>query len=474
MTDMDSLIEQWKDEIVEETRNLIRIRSVEEKAKGDRPFGDGPYEALRYSLELSEKLGFSTRNHENYAGHAEWGRGRDIVGILVHLDVVPEGAGWTYPPYEGRVVDGKIYGRGASDDKGPAVAALYALRAVKEAGIPLKKRVRIIFGTNEESGWGCMKHYFDEKKEEIPVMGFSPDAGFPIINREKGILIFNIDKNFESLPEKIRINYIRGGQRPNMVPDYCEASIEIEDSLRYEIKQKFDSFKRGKDVSLEMEESSDGFIVKSYGASAHGSTPENGKNAIVPLAEFFAELISDYNDDNNDAAGFIKFIAKRIGYEIHGESLGIHFKDEPSGDLILNLGMVEMDENKGRLVINIRYPVTFKGEEVIKRLESHLAGMDKNLRLSDISDKPPLYVPADSPLVKKLQKVYEEITGEKAELIAIGGGTYARAIPNAVAFGAQFPGKPDVAHEKDEYIEIDDLIRCTKIFAHAIAALAGE
>ncbi|MCR4431393.1 MAG: dipeptidase PepV [Tepidanaerobacteraceae bacterium] len=474
MADMDSLIDQWKDEIVEETRNLIKIRSVEEPAKNDRPFGDGPYEALRYSLELSEKLGFSTRNHENFAGHAEWGQGRDIVGILVHLDVVPEGSGWSYPPYEGRVVDGKIYGRGASDDKGPAVAALYALRAVKEAGIPLKKRVRIIFGTNEESGWGCMKHYFEEKKEEIPAMGFSPDAGFPIINREKGILIFNIDKNFERLPEKIRINSIKGGQRPNMVPDYCEADIRVKDDLREDIMRKFDSFKKGKDASLEMEESSDGFIVKSYGVSAHGSTPENGKNAIVPLAEFLAELFGCINDENNDVAEFIKFIAKYIGCEIHGESLNIHFKDEPSGDLVLNLGMVEMDENKGRLVINIRYPVTFKGEEVIKGLESSLAGIDKSLKLSDISDNPPLYVPADSPLVIKLQKVYKEVTGEEPELIAIGGGTYARAIPNAVAFGAQFPGKPEVAHERDEYIEIDDLIRCTKIFAHAIAALAGE
>lgn len=467
---IDSLIDSWKDEIVEETRNLIKIRSVEEKAKDDRPFGDGPYEALQYALKLSDKFGFTTKNHENYAGHAEWGQGSDIVGILVHLDVVPEGTGWTYPPYEAKVVDGRIYGRGSSDDKGPTVAAMYALRAVKEAGIPLQKRVRIIFGTNEESGWGCMKHYFDEKKEEVPVMGLSPDANFPIINREKGILIFNINKKFSSRPEKIRVKYMRGGQRPNMVPDYCEAEIEAKDELRDEIKQKFDAFKEGRDASLEIFDSVDGFVIKSHGVSAHGSTPEKGKNAIVPLAEFLGSLPAG----ENDVTAFLNFIARYIGKEVHGDSLGIHLIDEPSGDLIFNLGMIEMDEEKGKLVINIRYPVTFKGEDVVKKLESNLVQIDKDLYLSDVSDNPPLYVPADSPLVVKLQKVYKEVTGEEPELISIGGGTYARAIPNAVAFGALFPGKPELAHEKDEYIEIDDLIKCTKIYAHAIVALAGE
>lgn len=470
MSKLDSLIDSWKDEIVEETRNLVKIRSVEEPAKDDRPFGDGPCEALQYALKLSGKFGFAIKNHENYAGHAEWGQGRDIVGILVHLDVVPEGTGWTYPPYEGTVADGKIYGRGSSDDKGPAVAAMYALRAVKEAGIPLKKRVRIIFGTNEESGWGDIRHYFDEKKEEVPVTGFSPDAGFPIINREKGILIFNINSKFAKCPDKVKIKYIRGGQRPNMVPDYCEAGIEVEEKLRDEIKQKFNTFISGRDVRMELCDSAGGFAVKSHGVSAHGSAPERGKNAIVPLAEFLLKL----DPGENDVATFLNFIARYIGKEIHGESLGIHLTDEPSGDLIFNLGMVEMDGEKGKLVINIRYPVTFKGQEVIKKLESGLAGIDKGLYISDVSDNPPLYVPADSPLVIKLQKVYKEATGEEPELIAIGGGTYARAIPNAVAFGAQFPGKPEVAHEKDEYIEIDDLIKCTKIYAHAIAALAGE
>lgn len=470
MSKLDNLIDSWKDEIVEETRNLIKIRSVEEKAKDDRPFGDGPYEALQYALKLSDKFGFTTKNHENYAGHAEWGQGHDIVGILVHLDVVPEGTGWTYPPYEAKVVDGKIYGRGSSDDKGPTVAAMYALRAVKEAGIPLQKRVRIIFGTNEESGWGCMKHYFDEKKEEVPVMGLSPDANFPIINREKGILIFNIEKKFESRSEKVNIKYMKGGQRPNMVPDYCEAGIEVKNELRDEIRQRFNNFIKDKDVHLELSDSIDGFVIKSHGVSAHGSTPEKGKNAIVPLAEFLGSLAAG----ENDVTAFLNFIARYIGKEVHGDSLGIHLIDEPSGDLIFNLGMIEMDEEKGKLVINIRYPVTFKGEDVVKKLESNLVQIDKDLYLSDVSDNPPLYVPADSPLVKKLQKVYKEVTGEEPELISIGGGTYARAIPNAVAFGALFPGKPELAHEKDEYIEIDDLIKCAKIYAHAIAALAGE
>jgi succinyl-diaminopimelate desuccinylase len=470
MPQISDLIDKWKDEIVQHTRNLIKIRSVEEKAADDKPFGKGPYEALRYALELSEKFGFRAKNVDNYAGHAEWGEGNEMVGILVHLDVVPEGQGWTYPPYEGRIVGNRIYGRGAIDDKGPAVASLYALRAVKEAGIPLNRRVRIIFGTNEESGWGCMKHYFDVKKEETPVMGFAPDANFPIINREKGILIFNINRKFNSRPQDIRIDYIKGGNRPNMVPDYCEAKINVDKSLKSGIKQAFDAFVKETGCNLELVEAGDGFIIKSHGVSAHGSTPEKGKNAIIPLVKFLSKIDSS----QNDVRGFLNFIAEHIDNEFHGESLGVHLSDEPSGDLIFNLGMIELDENHGTVVINIRYPVTYKGGEVVEKLKAGLFRIDKELFLSDVSDNPPLYVPADSPLVRKLQKVYREVTGQEPELLSIGGGTYARAIPNAVAFGPLFPGQPELAHEKDEFIQIDDLIRCAKIYAHAIAELAGE
>ena len=185
-----------------------------------KPFGDKVDEALKSTLALAEKLGFQVKNVDGYAGHAEFGEGDETMGILGHLDVVPEGSGWTYPPYEARVVDGKLYGRGASDNKGPLIGALYAMKAVMESGRKMKRKVRIIFGTDEESGWEDMEYYF--KKEPMPDFGVSPDADYPIINVEKGIATFKLKKKFASDDcSAVKIKSISSGHRPNMVPDEC-------------------------------------------------------------------------------------------------------------------------------------------------------------------------------------------------------------------------------------------------------------
>lgn len=464
----DKIVESMKDEIIKTTQELIRMKSIEAAPEPGAPFGRPMRECLDRTLSMCEELGFKTKNIDGYAGHAEYGQGDEIVGILVHLDVVPEGTGWSVDPYAGEIVDGKLLGRGSIDDKGPAAAVMYALKAVKDAGETFNKRVRIIFGCDEETGrWDCMKNYF--MKEEMPSCGFSPDADFPIINSEKGITIFKLERQFNNSEEltckELKINYIKGGSRPNMVPEYCECELEMHNDLKERIEQTVLYMKEKYNADIRVEFNEAKCIVKSYGLSSHGSTPEKGVNAIALLIRFLCSLPLCMGEK----AAFLNFMDSSIGMETDGRSFGLYMEDEVSGKLVFNLGTFELNDKGAQAVINIRYPVTKTRDEVYGIIEKKAA--EAGIQYEEVTGKGPLYVPADNPLVLTLAAVYERINGEKATLISIGGGTYARAIKNAVAFGPLFPGQTEVAHEKDEYIGIDDLIKCTKIYAEAISEL---
>ena len=461
-------VDSMKDDIIKATQELVRIRSIEGNPEPGAPFGSEIRRCLDKTLDICRKLGLKTENFDGYAGHAEYGEGDEIVGILVHLDIVPEGSGWSHDPYGGEIADGRIYGRGTIDDKGPAAAAIYALKAVKDSGVKFNRRVRIIIGCDEESGrWACMKHYF--KHAEAPICGFSPDADFPIINSEMGILIFNLEKEFEQNKDSscggLRIKRIQGGSKVNVVPDYCECELEMKKDFADRVIKTVEYMKNEQNKRLELEIHDDKCFIKSYGVSAHGATPGKGVNAI-------SQLISCINRlplCTSEGTGYINFLNEHIGMETDGKSFGAAMSDEISGKLVFNLGTIDMDERKGSVGINIRYPVTKTGKEVydIIRSKSSEAG----IKVIEGDGRDPLYVPADNFMIKILQKVYEDVTGQKADLISIPGGTYARAIKNAVAFGSLFPGNEEVSHEKDEYIEIEHLILNTKIFAEAIYEL---
>jgi succinyl-diaminopimelate desuccinylase len=464
----DSMIESMRDDIVKTTQELIKIKSVETSAQPGAPFGKEMRICLDKALDICKNMGFEVKNFDGYAGHAEYGEGNENVGILVHLDVVPEGSDWSVEPYGGEVRDGKLFGRGAIDDKGPAVAALYALKAVKDAGEKFNKKVRIIFGCDEESGrWECMKHYF--KHETMPDCGFSPDADFPIINSEMGIIIFNLKKSFAKAEESccggLKVKYIKGGNRPNMVPDYCECLIEMKRDFTDRISKTIQYFNEKQNSKIEASFDGEKCLVKSFGISAHGSTPDKGINAIAQMIRFLCNLPLCVNEQT----ALINFIDENIGFETNGRSFGVDMSDDVSGSLVFNFGIFELDEEGVNIGVNIRYPVTKTRDEVYTRLRQKTEGT--GLELVEGAEKEPLYVPADNFLVKKLQKVYEDVTGLKPSLISIGGGTYARAIKNAVAFGPLFPGRPELAHQKDECIDIDDLIQCAKIYAEAIYEL---
>ncbi|MEW8956648.1 dipeptidase PepV [Clostridium sp.] len=454
-------VDELKDQLVRSTQEIIRIKSLEGEGKEGMPFGEAVNNALLCALKISEDLGFKTKNIDGYAGYAEYGEGDDYVAVLGHLDVVPEGEGWTYDPYGAEIHGGRIYGRGTTDDKGPMMAALYGLKAIKDLDIPLSKKVRIIFGTNEETGSNDLPYYL--KKEKPPVLGFTPDAEYPIIYAEKGILHFTLGKTFNIKDGEIKVKSIKAGERPNIVPSLCEALVTGKDMEYFNDKLK--EFNKEKNYHINIEPSEDGVKIKSHGVSAHGSTPHLGKNAIMHMIMFLNTL-----DIKGDLKEFLGFLSESIGTEVNGEGFGVGYIDEPSGKLTLNVGIINLCEDKADLRIDIRYPVTINNEELLKKLEA--TSEKANAEIKDIDLDEPLYFSKDHELIKKLQIAYEEITGDKAELIAIGGGTYAKSMPNTVAFGPIFPGKPDVIHKPDEYIEIEDLISNAKIYGRAIYELA--
>lgn len=454
-----------KDDLIRDTQQFLQIKSVweEESAKEGAPFGEGVEKALSFMLHKGETEGFTSKNLEGYAGHLEMGQGEELVGILCHVDVVPEGDGWTTPAYSADIRDGKIFARGAIDDKGPTMAAYYAMKIVKELGLPLSKRVRMILGTDEESNWKCVDHYF--KNEEMPTIGFAPDADFPIINAEKGISdIQVVQSGSEEKKGTYELVSFESGRRLNMVPDFAEAIITGEDvnalTVAYEeylqtAKKIGEAIVEGNTVTLQIK-----------GISAHGSTPEKGENAGLLLANFLTTVALD-----GKGASFASFVTETFTGDILGEKVGISYKDDISGPLTVNVGRLSYTkENGGNLGLNVRYPVTTNFDEMIAKLKEYVG--NHGFKVADYSNSRPHHVDKDHVLIRTLQRVYEEQTGEKAELLAIGGGTYARSLEAGVAFGPLFPGKEELAHQKDEYIEIEDLLKATAIYAQAIHELA--
>ncbi len=457
-----------KDDLINDLQGLLQIKSVlnEENATGEAPFGNGIKEALQYVLSLGEQAGFETKNIDNMAGHIEIGRGKNLIGVLCHIDVVPEGDGWEVDPYGGIVKDGKIYARGAIDDKGPTIAAYYAMKIVKELGLPLKSRVRLVIGTDEENDWRCVDHYF--KHEEMPLLGFAPDADFPIIYAEKGIADFDLifpPKGSDGEEEDDALLSFEAGRAYNMVPDFAKAILSM-NTEQTDMIQRFAFFLKDHDYDGCCFVDDGYFVFELHGVSAHGSEPGKGINAGLQLIRFLAKL-----DLNKQSSAFIQFAQKYLLENTDGKAFGIDYQDDITGKLTINVGKIAYQvKDGGRFGINLRYPVTFDFEEGKKKIAEIIR--EKNGSLQVIYESPPHHVNKNDVMIQTLQKVYEEQTGEKAELLSIGGGTYARALQSGVAFGPLFPGRPDVAHQKNEYIFIDDLLKATALYAQAIYELA--
>ncbi len=468
MDDIRKIVDSYRDDIIQQTVELIKCESVEAEAKPGMPFGEGINHALTYTLDLAESLGFTTCNDDGYAGHADLGDSDDMVGVLVHVDVVPEGSGWEFPAFGGVIQEGRIYGRGSTDMKGPAIASIYAMKALKELGAPLKKKIRLIVGTHEEStsGWVDLKHYFSNFPK--PDIGFSPDADFPVIYGEKGLLNYSFHYTLEADSAPVQFTALRGGNAPNMVPDLCEAELTVQDGYGEELERHVAKYQKetGYPVSMERVDSAR-VIIRGEGVSVHASIPETGKNAI----SFVFDYLSQCPGLNVSAAELARHYCDKIGFEVNGESVGCALEDDISGKLTFNVGVAAGDHENVKLTVNLRYPIKSEGGAVIESIKKAFAGTGIEFRLID--DSPPLFVPKEDELVQKLMRAYRTETGDTASPpITVGGGTYARALPKGVAFGAKFPGKEYMAHQKNEYIEIEELMCAARIYALALYELA--
>ena len=450
--------------LLKDLQTFLRIPSVrnEQTATQEAPLGKEVYEALCYMLKRGEEEGFVAKNVDGLAGHLEMGNGEEIVGILCHVDVVPPGDGWTFDPFGGTIVDGKIYARGALDDKGPTIAAFYAMKIVKELGLPLAKRVRMIIGTDEESDWQCVERYF--QTEQMPTLGFAPDADFPIIYAEKGIADFDLIQQPTNERSECILLSFHAGRRYNMVPDFAEAALRLTDGEA--MKERFLAFLQAHAIDGEAHSDGETFTLRVRGVSAHGMEPNNGVNAGLWLVKF---LENEQLDPQANA--FVRFVSQYFYEDTRGRRLGVAHTNEELGDLTINVGVLSYtNEYGGKIGINLRYPVTNDIVHTKKMIEQ--VAERHAFALTDFSNSAPHYVAKDHPLVQTLQRVYEEQTGERASLLAIGGGTYARSLQAGVAFGPLFPNRPDVAHQKDEHMFIDDLLKATAIYAQAIYELA--
>ncbi|TVQ22344.1 MAG: dipeptidase PepV [Spirochaetaceae bacterium] len=451
-------VQGYRDRIVEDLCALIRIPSVQSAAEEGAPFGPDARRALDFVLARGEELGFTAVNVDGYAGHVEYGSRGPIIAVLTHLDVVPAGDGWIRDPFGGVVDDGKVYGRGASDNKGPAVASLYCLRAFADLNPDAAVRIRLIFGTNEESGFGCVHHYF--KHQPLPDMGFSPDAGYPLFNREKGIVNFHLTIPRSGPRDVVSAS---GGEALNMVANHATARVRsgpLADALRALFKTRDE---RLVEPRVSIADDGDALVCDAHGVSAHGGSPAGGVSAIAHLVHEIA--LAGQTDAELCA------LDRLIGFETRGESLGIACRDEESGELTVNWGTLEVTDDEVRAGLNIRYPVTADYDRILAVARARTA--EHGFSLREEHHLPPLFIPEDDPLITTLLSVYRSVTGDMTAPMSMGGGTYARVLSNrGVTFGAGFKGDDTRAHRSDEFISIDSLMRHCEISTLALIELA--
>ena len=427
---------EFKKQFLIDLQILASYPSVLSQPEEGYPYGKAIGQALEWFLQLGKSYGFTSVNVDQQAGYIEFGEGEEI-GILGHLDVVPVGDGWTYGAFNPTIVDGKLIGRGVNDDKGPTMAAFYAMLVIKEMNVPLKKKIRLILGTDEESGMRCIKHYLT--KYAPPVMAFAPDATFPLIYAEKGIHSSQI-----SGPEDQIISF-NAGERLNMVPDIAKVVLIVD------VKEAFTKYLSVNKLDGRIE--GDNYIL--LGKAAHAMQPDEGINAAVELGKFLVQHIQT------------PFTRALSTIDTTGRAFGIDYRDDEMGPITFNVGVVRVEQGTFTIKVNARipkdYPYMNKYQMALSQFGTYL----------ELSHSPVHYVPQDSTLVQTLLHAYQSVTGDvKSKPTTIGGGTYARMLPNAVAFGALLPGREDVAHRVNEYMYVEDLYMAVDIYTKALLDLA--
>lgn len=461
---IDAWILEHRREYVEELMRLIHIKSVAEQASDGYPFGKGAADALDYALALSEKYGFVTENDDYYCGSAIFAGQKEVPGVAFvgHLDVVPEGDGWDFPPYESRMIGGQITGRGSSDNKGPSLAALFALRCVKELGISPQHSFRVLFGCQEECGMNDMPCFLKKHREELPQLFLICDSSFPIHYGEKGILSFD----FETGLTGAHIAALSGGVAGNSVPGQAYALLK---------NVSFDSVARqitagGVHEEVEATEEKDAVKICAVGIAGHAAFPGGSKNAIGVLARVLSSL-EELDATERNAMDFLANVLEKYD----GSFLGIASEDDLWGNTTAIGGYVTLRDNLLIQNMNVRYGYHEKYESMLEQLKK-IAG-EYGFSVKNENNSSPMYVPLDSMdgLPRKISGLAEELLGLgplKPEILA--GGTHARKLPNAIGFGPDMDGDPPClghAHGVNETVRLDIMERAIRVYAASIPAI---
>lgn len=416
-------------------KKLCAFKSVQGEPLPGMPFGEEVAKALEFMLELGKSFGFKSVNYDNYVGEIVWegtetGEGAKTLGVLCHLDVVKPGrrSDWISDPFIPEERDGKIFARGATDDKGPAVVSLYAMKALKDEGFTPRHTIKLILGCNEETGWACMEHY--KKVAKMPDFGFSPDGDFPVLYAEKGIFAptFEFDCS-----EKIKI--AEGGEMVNIVCDYAYAVAPIDENEASGLGLKINGDK-----------------IESFGVVAHGSTPDKDVNAIYPLLKYLAKL---------------NLISPAVHELLFDDVLGLKKMCDETGYLTMSPDILRAENGKLKITVDFRYPATLS-PEIINGAVEKIGKYDK----SKAKHQLPLFNDKNSFLIKTLLNIYNEESGENAVPVAIGGGTYARALPLGAAFGPEMKGEDSRIHQPNEFISENCIKFLYRVYKRAIKELS--
>ncbi len=439
-----------KEELIQNLERLVRYPSIYSEEE-NTPFGVQVKKCLEEALKIGDRYGLKTKNLNDYCGYIEVGEGKDIIGILCHLDVVPEGSGWNTNPFQLTEIDGKLYGRGVSDDKGAVSAMLIVMKLLKSEKIPDNKKVRLILGCNEESGSKDMEYY--KKVEGDIQIGFTPDATFPGIHGEKGRILISFQASHTNIID------ITGGTSDNAVPDYVKITIS---NHSYDVFL-LTSYLEEQHLNYHITKQDGMDLIEVFGTSAHASTPEKGRNATAYLMH--ALELAHFHDP------FVRKYNQYIGLSYDGTGLGINEKDQ-YGILTCNQGVIKKENHHIIGTLDIRVPVTCHIEDTIQKLNK-LSIKDWKFEILDQDES--LYYDLKNPLVQSLWKAYQKVTGDTESIpTTTGGGTYAKSMNNCIAFGCAFPGVDNRIHQANEFVSVEDLLKQVEIYHQAILNLLEQ
>lgn len=458
-------IDENKEQIIKDLIELVKIRSVASHKKPNMPFGEEVHKSLRFVLDKAKDMGFKSQSFCGYCGQVDAGCGDYTIGVLCHVDVNEEGAGWTKPPFSGEIYDGKIYGRGIVKAKAPLIACLYAMKFLKDEDlIPEGKKIRMIVGADKESGIKSINYY--KEYEVAPDIGFTPDGVFPVIYGEKGIINFDLHMEFSGgFDAPINIVQIVGGQSIDTVPSKVSIILSCEDIFKDKIETELKRFSKLQNIKYETISQNKLMNIEFIGKEADSNNPDKGVNAIsygLKFLENFEEFI--------DKREFVHEYNRLISTSYNGEKINCKLQDEDSGNFTFNVSTINLTSDRVDIKVNINYPISYVYSDVLELVKDGFKY--SSLEIKNLSHLRSVSFSKDSFVVKKLMKAYREVTGdEESQPYVSSKGTYARVLSNLVSFGPILPRNKGLDYAVDEFITLDEFMDLVEIYAMAIYEL---